>query len=191
MSRDISVAVLRFCLRSNSSNDHGHGNCGGGHDGTTGTRDCDGIGARRGAWIGWPGCGLRPAATHRCADQSCDQQQTRQCQLSSPRDGNPKNSRDATTIAGPPIAMPRGGCWLRVTEYPLAAVGAALVLTMSAAAPMIAGGPVTEHVGCTGSLRARNGTAQGHASGETSARADRNGRCVAWPRRRDGDCCTT
>ena len=47
--------------------------------------------------------------------------------------------------------MPRGGCWLRVTEYPLAAVDAAVVLTVSvaviAAAPTIAGGAVTEHVG--------------------------------------------
>jgi hypothetical protein len=69
------------------------------------------------------------------------------------RMGNPKNSRDAMEIAGPPIAMLRGGCWLRVTECPVAAVDGAVVLTVSvavtAAVPTIAGGVVTEHVGAS------------------------------------------
>jgi hypothetical protein len=38
---------------------HGHGNRGG-RNRTTGARDRDGIGTRRGAWIAWWGCGLPP-----------------------------------------------------------------------------------------------------------------------------------
>ena len=69
------------------------------------------------------------------------------------RRGNPDNSRDAMAITEPPIAMPRGGLWLRATELPLAAADAAVVLTVSVAvtavAPVIAGGVVTEHVGAS------------------------------------------
>ena len=78
---------------------HGHGNGGGGRDRTTGTRDCDGIGARRGAWIGRWSCAVRPAASDR-ADQGCDQNQTKLQHPSSPLHRDPNNSSDDMATRG-------------------------------------------------------------------------------------------
>jgi hypothetical protein len=53
-------------------------------------------------------------------------------------------------IMGPPIARTRGECWLWATESLFAGLDAAVVLTVSVAvtavAPLIAGGAVTEQV---------------------------------------------
>jgi len=67
------------------------------------------------------------------------------------RTGKPTHSRDARATAELPIATSRDGNWLRIAGSLLAAVDAAVVLTVSVAVtavvPVIAGGVVTEHVG--------------------------------------------
>jgi len=68
------------------------------------------------------------------------------------RIGSPNNSRDDKAIVEPGIATPHS-CWLPIAKWSLAVVDAAVVFTVSvavtAAAPTIAGGLVTEHVGAS------------------------------------------